>query len=380
VLTAAIVALAYTAVRMSRYSHPEVEQAFAATVSVWLSLRFMRRRHAGLLFAAATMAGVAAAMKYLGGAAMLVAVAAVVIDTTRSRVARLRLASLTVGVGGLTFLVLVPAVIFDTSDFWAGLKSQFEHQANGHLGYDSPHRAFGFYLTQAWPGSVGWPLAVALLVGFALVLARGSVAARLGALFVVVTVGVLGTSHVLFPHYILVTLPVLVSLGIVGLWQHLPASPLASPAAAGLLALGLVSTVIWDGRFVATARDPDTRIAAAPIVQALPGGDVIKEAYTDTSGRGRIVAAVGLYPAVLSCHCYVVISSYMEDRYRREAARYPDEVKIYDGIRSQGLLVATISPTVRLSYRWDLLPQWGAGHLSFGRKLVGPSITIFKLP
>jgi len=126
-------------------------------------------------------------------------------------------------------------------------------------------------------------------------------------------------------------------------------------------------------------------------VRAVPGvpdraashrlpGEVIKEAYTDTSNRGRVVSALGLDPDVLSCHCFVVISSYMEDRYRRESARYPAEVAIYDDLRAQGTVIDTVAPTAPLSYRWDLLPQWGAASLPFRKLLVGPMITVIKLP
>ena len=149
--------------------------------------------------------------------------------------------------------------------------------------------------------------------------------------------------------------------------------------ASAAVVVALFLTADADIRFLATARDTDTRSLAAPIVEGLPGA-IVKESYTDSSSRGHLVSALGLDPSVVSCHCYVVISSYMEDRYRREPKRYAAEVAVYDQIRREGSIIDVVVPSIPLSYRWDLLPQWGAGHLPMRHLVVGPKITIIKLP
>lgn len=107
---------------------------------------------------------------------------------------------------------------------------------------------------------------------------------------------------------------------------------------------------------------------------------MIKESYTDTSSNGQVVGAIGLVPQVVGCHCYVVLSSYMEDRYRREPIRYRKEVAVYDAVRTSGAVVAVVKPTIPLSCRWDLLPQWGEDAVAFHRQTIGPTITVVKLP
>jgi hypothetical protein len=107
---------------------------------------------------------------------------------------------------------------------------------------------------------------------------------------------------------------------------------------------------------------------------------VFKEAYTDTSQVGQTVGTIASVPDVLHCHCYVVLSSYMETRYRLEPQRYSAEVRVYDQLRRVGRVVADIRPAVPLSYRWDLLPQYGVDRVAFARQLIGPEITVLEIP
>ena len=96
----------------------------------------------------------------------------------------------------------------------------------------------------------------------------------------------------------------------------------------------------------------------------------------------RSLIAVGFTPSVADCDCFVVLSSYMEDRFRREPDRYAAEVAVYDAVRINGRQYALITPSLPLSYRWDLLPAYGMTDIPLrgGEPLVvGPTITVFDL-
>ncbi|HEX7106109.1 MAG TPA: phospholipid carrier-dependent glycosyltransferase [Acidothermaceae bacterium] len=332
------VGVAYTAFRMSEYAHPEIEQALFATLSLVGTAMFVRGRQFRWALFAGVLAGVAGAIKYIGGFSLLPVLVAVVLTRDLSWRRRASLAALASAAASLVFVALVPGAILRWSRFCAGVQGQFSHQATGHLGYDSSSPALWFHLTQSIPGSVGWPLTIAILCGTVAAVWKGDAPARLTFLFVVVALGALGLSRVRFPHYALVALPAVLALGFSGLTEVLPKG-----------------TAQYDGR-------------------------VFKEAYTDTSDVGQAVGTIASVPDIIDCHCYVVLSSYMESRYRLEPQRYAAEISVYDHLRRVGQVVADIRPAVPLSYRWDLLPQYGLDHVAFGKQLVGPEITVLKIP
>jgi hypothetical protein len=380
-VAATLIALAYTSVRMSRVSHPEVEQSCAATTAVLASVLYVRIRNPMLAVAAGALAGLAGSIKYLGGASVIVVVGACLMGEHTPWRKRLALAAVSATAALVTFIVLVPGSILDVHEFWTGVKGQFLHQANGHLGYDSPHPAIGFYLTQALPGSLGPVLAVLVLAGVVAAAVRGSAADRLVVVYVVVTVGALGVSHVDFPHYLLVALPCMIAVAVSTAWRVIPQDH-GMQVAATAIAIGLCSiTFVDDLKIVSSARDTDTRTIASRALRSLHGA-VVRESYTSDASvtSGQLVAAIGTDPAVEHCRCYVIISSFMEDRYRQEPARYANEVAVYDYVRSRGKVVDVIAPSLPLSYRWDLLPQWGAARLSLREQVVGPEISIVQLP
>jgi hypothetical protein len=107
------------------------------------------------------------------------------------------------------------------------------------------------------------------------------------------------------------------------------------------------------------------------------------EDYTGVDDGPRVtrVALLGGYPEVLDCDCLVVISSYQEDRFRREPERFPAEIAVYDELRRRGRVVTTIEPDRRLAYNWDVLPREGLGSLPLLGRLgpLGPMITVLDL-
>lgn len=378
--SAVLVAVAYTAVRAGRVVHPEELQSLAVVGALACSLRLDRTGLRRWLLAAAALAGVAAAAKYLGGLVLAVPVAVVALDRTRSRRARAGAVALAGVVAAAAFALLVPAAVLHTSAVLDGIVDQVAHQDQGHLGYDASSPSLGFHLTRSLVGSWGLVATALALVGLITGLARGERAERLVGGYVLLAAAVLGVSNLRFPHYVLLYLPALAPFVVIGAlrlarWVRVP--PVAM---AGLLAVSLVPTLIDDAKLVRAAGATSTRVHAAAVLDRLEG-PITTELYTDVVSSRANVGSLGEHPEVVDCRCYVVISSYMEERYRAEPQRYASQVAVYDAVRAAGDVVAVIKPARPLSYRWDLLPRWGADRIPLTGPVgdVGPTITIVDL-
>lgn len=60
--------------------------------------------------------------------------------------------------------------------------------------------------------------------------------------------------------------------------------------------------------------------------------------------------------------------------------RYASEVAAYDELQRAADVVATVEPTRALSFRRNLLPQWGvAGVPLRGELVTGPRVTVYDL-
>ncbi|MEO7442649.1 MAG: glycosyltransferase family 39 protein [Acidimicrobiales bacterium] len=375
--TGTLLAVSYLSVRLSRQVHPEHLQVLAVLIGFLLLLRFDSTRRIRWLVAAGALAGLAAATKYAGGALALPAVAAVVFFGgspwgTKAR----QLAALGVGVvGGI--IAGAPLILSQAGDVWAGVRFQFGHQAGGHLGYDQPAPSYGFHLLHSLPGNWGWPVTVLAVVGMALVVARGTRAQRLGALLGGSFFVVLGASGVRFPHYMVPALPFLGALAVVAAGRALARlDDRVAMAGALALAVSVAPAALNDLRLIRTAGAQDTRLVAAAIVSRLPE-PVLAERYATPEAGGSL----GDQPDAPACDCFVAISSYMEQRYRREPDRYAAAVAVYNRLRAQGRVVAEIAPSRPLRYDWDVLPEWGLGRTPLlgevGR--TGPTVTILDL-
>ncbi|MER3453375.1 MAG: hypothetical protein C4344_07035 [Acidimicrobiia bacterium] len=188
----------------------------------------------------------------------------------------------------------------------------------------------------------------------------------------------MGASRVRFPHYVLVLLPFLAALAgaaFARLTARLPPAVLLTA-----LALTLVPTALDDVRLVRAAASPDTRLAATARLASLGPVAAVTERY-GVLDHAALVPTLGADPSVLDCACVVVISSYQEERFRREPARYRHEVAVYDALRARGRVLAVIRPRRHLPYDWDLLPQWGLRRIPLTGTIgpVGPTVTLLDL-
>jgi hypothetical protein len=376
---AAALAVSYVSVRGSRIAHPEHLQMAFMVASLLATLAFDRTRRWAPLVAAGALAGLAGATKYLGVTVVLPALLAVVWHAAPPARKAAQAAALTATAAAGVVAGTLGTVL--TSRFVDGFAWQLAHQAGGHLGYEATAPGWWFHLTQSLPGNWGWPLTLLAVAGVVAVAAQGTRAQRLTIAFAVALFAVVGASRVLFPHYVLLLYPFLAPLAVVAA-QRLARRRSAVVAVA--LALALTPTLLDDVRYLRAAAAPDTRLLAIDAVNDLPGPAWV-EGHTipgeATRPQDTAVYAFGTSLDVLDCGCFAVISSYQEQRYRRLPQRYAQEVAVYDALRARGRVVGTIAPDEPLSYRWDLLPQWGAGDLPLTGPPgpVGPTITVLDL-
>jgi len=385
-IAAAGTAVAYPAVSASRSAHPEILQDAAAMAALLVTLRLAtdpRRRWAVL---AGALGGAAAGMKYVGGVVVLVTVAAALLPQPGPRApgagSRRALAALAAALG--TFVVLVPATVTDPAALAAGLDLQFLHSANGHVGFDSATPALVYHVTESLPGSLGWPAAVVILAGAALGAARGGRRARLVAAFVVLAGLPIGLSHLTFPRYVLLVLPALCCLAAAEL-ARLAATRRSAAVLGAVVALALLPATLDAVRLVRAEGATDTRVLTGARIAAL-AGPVYVENFTvlldarSADGPARFITGLDRRPDLgPGCACYVVVSSFMQDRYRDEPDRYRAQVARYAELARTAQLVAVLAPSVPLDYRWEALPQYGIRAVPLtGPLVVGPTVTIYR--
>lgn len=381
---AALLGVSYLSVRLSRQVHPEHLQMLLVLASFGCTLRYDRDGRRLWLAGAGALAGLAGATKYLGALAAIPAGVA-----TLGRRGRARGLALLAGCAAVGFLAGAPSLIAHPSAFADGLRYQFGHQASaGHLGYDAAGGQWWFHLTRSLPGNWGRPATVLALAAVVVGAARGTRRERLAAAFVLPAFALIGASRVRFPHYVLLVVPFLAAAAgaaaarLVGVARRLRwARPVVTTALAGVLAVSLAPTALDDARLVRASGATDTReVATALLAARLPGAPVVTEQYGALRGA-RLVPAFGLAPTMLGCGCVVVLSSYQEERFRREPSHYAREVARYDALRAQGRVVAVVRPGRPLPYDWDLLPQWGLRRIPLRGPTgpVGPTVWILDL-
>jgi len=378
---AAALALSYVSVRLSRTVHPEHLQIVFVLAALAAGLRFDADRRMRWLVASGVLAGLAGATKYLGVTVALVPLMAAVVVAGVAWRHRLRHA------GVLTAAVLAGFVggtlgtVLRGGAFLDGFAYQLGHQAGGHLGYQATTPGWVFHLGTTLPGSWGWPLTVAAIAGLVLMLARGTRAQRLTAVYAVAVFVLIGASRVAFPHYALLVMPLFAIAAFIALGRLADVLPrLGRPVLAALVLLALVPPLLNAVRLLRIADAPDTRALAAQVVADLPG-PVWAEAYTGIPAADRQVFSLGEENDLAGCDCFAVVSSYQEERYTARPDLYPSQSQAYAALRRDTTIARVVAPSVPLTYRWDGLPQWGLARLPLTGPdpTVGPTITVFDL-
>lgn len=377
---AAALALSYVSVRLSRTVHPEHLQIVFVLAALAAGLRFDADRRTRWLVASGVLAGLAGATKYLGVTVALVPLlAAVVVDVPWRR--RLRDTAVLTAAVAAGFVGGTLGTVLRGGAFLDGFAYQLGHQAGGHLGYQATIPGWLFHLGTSLPGSWGWPLTLSAVAGLVLMLVRGTRAQRLTAVYAVAVFTLIGASRVAFPHYVLLVMPLFAVAAFIALGRLADALPrFGRPVVTALVLLALVPALLNTVRLLRIADAPDTRALAAEAVADL-SGPVWAEAYTGVRAPDREVFSLGEEADLATCDCFAVVSSYQEERYSARPDLYPDQAQAYAALRREAPVVQTVAPSVPLTYRWDLLPQWGLAGLPLTGPdpAVGPTITVFDL-
>lgn len=375
---AGILAVSFTSVRLSRIAHPEHLQIVLMLGSALCALAFDRSRRLAPLAAAGALAGLAGATKYLGVLVGLVPLLSVLVWRSAPRGTKAAQLAVLAGTALAGFLAGTLGTVLRGDAFLRGFAWQVGHQAGGHLGYEAAGPGWLFHLGTSMPGNWGWPVTVLAIAGLCAVLVRGSRAQRLVAVLVLVLFALIGASQIRFPHYVLIIYPYLAALACVAVGRIRPAAARVTVCALVAASLGVVA--LNGVRLVRADGAPSTRLGADAAAARI-AGPVWSESYSLTSPRERQVSAFGTTPEVLRCQCVAVVSSYQEERYRARPDRYGPQIAVYDALRARGRVLAEIRPSQPLSYRWDLLPQWGVARLRLTGPVgpVGPTITLLDL-
>ena len=399
----AVVATGFVMVRSARMIVPDQLQVLfvlLALLAVVAAGQRDRLRDRLLLWSAAALsAGAAGGMKYLGITVVVVPMLAVMLEEGLDWPRRLLAAE------GLLLLSLVAFVVSTggsviSRDFVDGFLWQVDHQASGHLGYDHGGPTWWHHLTVTLPGSNGWLVTGLLVTGVGWGAWRGARATKVVTAYAVGLFVVIGLSRIVFPHYVIVVVPVLAALtgGMAAdiadwTWRRWQGRERRLDTAAAVLALVLVAAVVpsaADGlRLLRAGHAPDTRGAfpemlhEALAVEGLVDAPIWTESYTGISAAaaeatgGRLVFGFGTTPEILECRCVAVISTYMEQRYTVDPVTAP----VYTAMRARGRLLLDHQPGIPLTYRWDLLPSWGIGGVPLRGPVpaLGPGMTVLDL-
>jgi 4-amino-4-deoxy-L-arabinose transferase-like glycosyltransferase len=387
IIASLLCALGFIVVRLGRMIQPDELQCLLVVAALACAVRVLRRPSVVFAALGGAAAGAAAGVKYTGGVAVvIVAVSCLLVDDEwRSRV-RLVLATVAGFVVGA--VVTLPALVTDPTAVIDGIRFQFSHQSGGHLGYDGSTPAIGTDLFRLLPGNWGWVVTAFALGGVIAVAVRGTREQRLLCAYALLVLALIGSSVVTLPHYVLPAVPALAVLAAVCV-QRLAAVAVGETRgellAVVVICVALVPTVLNDVRLVRAEGATDTRTVADEVLAQLePGRRVIKERYTDTSsgnvGSGA-PSSIGFVPDLRTCGCYVVTSSYEEERYRLDPDRFRTLVDAYDFVRTHGRVVTVIAPSRPLRYNWDTLPTFGLDTIPLTGPvgLVGPTITVYDL-
>lgn len=387
---AVTVAVSFLLVRFARQVHPDPLQSLFIVFALLAGLRARRASSLGWWGAAGALAGCAAAMKFIGGL-VVVPVVAYAVSLPAGWPARARSGGVAVGGAAVAFVAAtLGTALTDLRGLVEGISWQFGMQTAPRLGYEGSEPVVSWFWGDVLPGSLGWPVMLGSIAGLVWMVVRRRPGDGLlvGAAVVLLAFPLL--SSVRFPHYALPALPLLAVAATVALGDLATARvPAMRAAALGLGAAGLLG--LWlplsgDLGLVTSARGIDTREQATSWLAERDDTSVRVWGEDYALAHTPDVRAVNATRTDWrGCGCLYVVSSYNEDRYRRDPATYADEIATYDSLHAAGTVVATFEPSIPLSYRWNLLPQWGVGALWRGNPVAdaplvtGPQVTILHI-
>jgi 4-amino-4-deoxy-L-arabinose transferase-like glycosyltransferase len=392
---AALTGVWLTAVLPIAISHAQVVRTdsagvFCTLLSLWLCLRLYRAptlRNVGL---AGVCIGLATATRYFGLALVPVLMAAVLLASGSRIDTRPRwwwITSMLLGIGcvALGFVAASPFAIIDLRVLQSSLSLEAE---TSHVGADglSPPGNFLWYVTQALPADLTWPIALVVVAGLVSAAKDRRPEHVLLVGYVLAHLVLISASALHWHRWTIQVLPVLALYCGYAL-QRLPSRLPERATRVVLIGLASVQLCCQLLLFDLQQLQPPSRNAARMwLVDNLPAGTgIVEEWYgpplggTDLRSRTLFsLAERALDDYARSGQFYLSASSAVYDRFFAEPERYRAQVRFYEALFAAGELVAEFRPRVPLD---ALLVFVGGGecNCSLHPTRGAPVIRVYKI-
>ena len=260
--TAAIAALFVAAaplhVRESHFAMTDVLMTLLSTASLSWLVRAAEDGRLATFAIAGAAGGLAASAKYSAAAVLAAAAAAAIPRRARAPAAVLAFAA----AFGAAFFAGTPFALLDWRSFSAGFAFDVAHLSTGQAALDLGP-GWIYHLTHSLPYGAGWPVAVAAVAGFAVMLDADRRAAAILGAFSVALYASLGPGRTVFFRYALPLVPVIgvcaaLAVRTAGSW--LARRTGARPIAAGLVAAVAIVPVVDSAWMDVLLARTDTRV------------------------------------------------------------------------------------------------------------------------
>lgn len=220
IFAALVVAVSPIDIQLAHMIQVDTALAFFCLVSLLLFHRIATDARRRWYILAGVSIGLAAASKYTGALLIpvLVAVHLLRSKTWAAALRSLRDPSLLLGIAAsiAVFFVVNPYIILSSSEFYRDFSFEEHHVSYGHLGIDPGTSTLAYYFLNVLPSCLGWPLAIAILLGL-VVLFRRRDESLVVLLFPAIYLFTISTWTMRAERYLFPLIPPLIAVGAVGL-------------------------------------------------------------------------------------------------------------------------------------------------------------------
>lgn len=283
---------------------------------------------------------------------------------------------------GVAFLALTPFFVLDFRTVWHNLRDE---ATSSRLGSDglSPLANLLWYLTSAIPDNITWPRMILAAFGIVLIIRKRRPQALLLLWFATIFLSVTSLSRLHWERWAIQVLPMFalfVAHALEAVTRRLTGRLSLRPPFGLALMLSLAIILSAESLYrLAIANiqqsSPSTRVGARDWILANlpPGSHIAQEWYTApltlsnfngyASSQGRLIkpsadnhfmifekislaAAARANEYYRDGYRYLVVSSWMFDRYLAEADRYPSEAAFYRNLFAEGTLLQEFKPSL----------------------------------
>ena len=359
---AALWAVIPLAVSYGREVRTDSAGVFFALLSLLLIVRLFERARVRDQLVAGLAVGVGISSRYFLVTLLAVLVAAGVI-ALRRRVPGASVRSIAAGVGAAVvgFVLTTPYFLLD----WSAARASLVNESTSHVGHDglSPIGNLRWYLGNAIPNAISWPVALLAVTGIAIAVVSRRDPRRLVLLAgATIFVAAISTSELHWNRWPLPILPVVVLFAADGL-VHLTAAINARVGrrelASAFAVAGVTLVALWPAKDVIqlNVREsrPSTRVVARQWIEKNVPEDssVVRELKTapldDTDLRwmSRFSLPYGgwtLDRYRLDGFRYFVTNAGISSAYTTQPRRYPAQARLYRELRRQGCLLKVFRP------------------------------------